>query len=167
MRCGTAIFSICAMIDQCLSLIQLFEFYNNKYDVMQDCKITFTVTIIERMLGFLFIFLQSFFIFKYANIIINYGKNMSRIGLMHIVVTNFCVSVRTVIHETVSEIRHHNHAQSHANIDHNFSSLHPSNATNRNNIMKLGCIYSTERFDTLVFDSDVVFYVQDAREKLE
>lgn len=165
MRCGTAIFSVCAMIDQCLSLIQLFELYNNKHDVMHDCRITFTVTIIERMLGFLFIFLQSFFIFKYANIIINYGRNMSRIGLMHIVVTNFCVSVRTVIHETVSEIRHHNHAQSHGNLDHNFSSLHLSNAT-RNNIMKLGCI-STERFDTLVFDSDVVFYVQDAREKLE
>ncbi len=107
MRCGTAIFSVCAMIDRCLSLIQMFEVYTNDHDVLQSCKITFTITMVANVLSLAFIFLQSFFIFKYANIIINYGKNMSIIGLIHVACTNFCVSFRTVVHETVSEIRHH------------------------------------------------------------
>ena len=112
MRCGTAIFSMCAMIDRCLSLIQMFEAYLNNHDVLQDCKVTFLVSLTSTMLSLIFIFIQSFFIFKYANIIINYGRNMSLIGLIHIVCTNFCVSFRTIVHETVSEIRHHKHFQS-------------------------------------------------------
>ena len=61
MRCGTAIFSICAMIDQCLSLIQLIDLYNNKHDALKDCKANFTVSIIEKIFSFIFIFLQAFF----------------------------------------------------------------------------------------------------------
>ena len=125
MRCGTAIFSVCAMIDQCLSLIQMLEVYNNKHDVLNECKITFTVSMFSRMLGFVFTFAQSFFIFKYANIIINYGKNASCLGLVHIVCTNFCVSLRTIVHETVSEIRHHKHMM-HAHSQ----SLHDSSIIN-------------------------------------
>ena len=116
MRCGTAIFSVCAMIDQCLSLIQMFEFYSNKHDALKDCKVNFTVSVIEKVSGFVFIFLQSFFIFKYANIIINYRKNALHIGLMHIVCTNFCVSFRTIVHETVSEILHYRHTLNHGKI---------------------------------------------------
>ena len=107
MRCGTDIFSVCAMIDRCLSLIQMFEVYTNDHEVLRACKITFTITMVANILSLAFIFLQSFFIFKYANIIINYGKNMSVIGLIHVACTNFCVSFRTIVHETVSEIRHH------------------------------------------------------------
>lgn len=111
MRCGTAIFSVCAMVDRCLSLIQMFEVYVNNHEVLHACKMTFTISLVSTMLSLVFIFLQSFFIFKYANLIINYGKNLSVIGLMHIVCTNFCVSFRTIVHETVSEIRHHYHEE--------------------------------------------------------
>jgi hypothetical protein len=110
MRVGTAIFSICAMIDRCLSLIQMVEAVSNDQTIIKDCKITYIVSIISKITSFLFIFLQSFFIFKYANIIINYGKNTALIGLMHIICTNFCVFLRTIVHETVAEIRHHYHA---------------------------------------------------------
>ena len=109
MRCGVALFSICAMIDRCLSLIQMVEIFVNKRDALQECYITFSVSMLAKLSSFLFIFLQTFFIFKYANIIINYGKNAALIGVMHIVCTNFCVCFRTIVHETVSEIRHHYH----------------------------------------------------------
>ncbi len=109
MRCGTAIFSVCAMIDRCLSLIQMFEVFANDHEVLQSCQITFTITMVANIMSLIFIFLQSFFIFKYANIVINYGKKMSIIGLIHVACTNFCVSFRTVVHETVSEIRDHHH----------------------------------------------------------
>jgi len=116
MRCGTAIFSICAMIDQCLSLIQLIDLYNNKHDASKDCKTNFTVSIIEKIFSFMFTFLQAFFIFKYANIIINYRKNALHIGIMHIICTNLCVSFRTIVHETVSEILHYRHTYNHGKI---------------------------------------------------
>ena len=125
MRCGIAIFSVCAMIDRCLSLIQMLEVYTNDHDVLQSCKITFTITMVADILSLSFIFLQSFFIFKYANIIINYGKNFSVIGLIHMVCTNFCVSFRTIVHETVSEIRHHRHKEE---MDH-FKQMHNGKAT--------------------------------------
>ena len=108
MRCGVAIFSVCAMIDRCLNLIQMIEIYNNKHETLHECRITFVVSMVAKLTSLLFIFLQTFFIFKYANIIINHGKNASLIGLMHIICTNLCVTFRTIIHETVTEIRHHN-----------------------------------------------------------
>lgn len=108
MRCGAAIFSICTMIDRCLSLIQMIEVYANNHQTINECRITFISSMVSKILSLLFIFLQSFFIFKYANIVINYGKNAATIGLMHLAVTNFCVSFRTIVHETIAEIRHHN-----------------------------------------------------------
>lgn len=107
MRCGVAMFSIATMIDRCLSLVQIYEVYANNNDAIKECWLSFACSSISNILSLIFIFLQSFFIFKYANIIINYGKNASVIGLMHIISTNFCVCLRTIIHETVSEIRHY------------------------------------------------------------
>lgn len=111
MRVGTAIFAVCALIDRSLSLIQIFESYFEDHYAMlsAECRLTFYLSTIKIVCSFLFIFMQTFFIFKYANIVINYGKNSAVIGLMHIMCTNFCVFVRTVILETVAEIRHHYH----------------------------------------------------------
>jgi hypothetical protein len=107
MRMGVALFSVATMIDRCLTLIQIFEVYTNNQHSIQDCYISFICSMISNTLSLIFIFLQSFFIFKYANIVINYGKNVSVIGLMHLLSTNFCVCLRTIIHETITEIRHH------------------------------------------------------------
>ena len=110
MRVGTAIFSICALISRCLTLVQMLENYFNNHSAIIECKLTFTVAIVTKIFCILFIFLQSFFIFKYANIVIHYGKNTALIGLMHIVSTNFCLFIRTVVAETVSEISEIRHA---------------------------------------------------------
>ena len=107
MRCGVALFSIATMIDRCLTLIQIYEVYTNNQHSIQECYISFICSMISNTLSLIFIFLQSFFIFKYANIVINYGKNVSVIGLMHLLSTNFCVCLRTIILETITEIRHH------------------------------------------------------------
>ena len=113
MRVGTAIFSICALISRCLTLVQMLENYFNNHAAIVECKLTFTVAIVTKIFCILFIFLQSFFIFKFANIVIHYGKNTALIGLMHIVSTNFCLFIRTVVAETVSEISEIRHAISH------------------------------------------------------
>jgi hypothetical protein len=108
MRCGTAIFSICCMIEICLGLLQMLEAYINNHEKFEECRATFIVTIVSKFLGLVFVLFQSFFIFKYANIVINYGKNSAFIFLMHLVCTNFCVSLRAIVYETVSEIQQHN-----------------------------------------------------------
>ena len=77
MRCGVALFSIATMIDRCLTLIQIYEVYTNNQHSIQECYISFICSMISNTLSLIFIFLQSFFIFKYANIVINYGKNAS------------------------------------------------------------------------------------------
>lgn len=109
MRVGTAIFAMCALIDRCLSLIQMIETYVSNPTVLHGCRVTFVVSIIAKFTSIFFIFAQTFFIFKYANIIINYGKNSAVVGLMHIVCTNFCVFFRTVVMETVAEMKHLSH----------------------------------------------------------
>jgi len=111
MRVGTAIFSVCALISSSLKLVQMADIYLNNYEVMIECKYTFMVTLVSKILSILFIFIQSFFIFKYANIVIHYGKNTAIIGLMHIICTNFVVFTKTVVAETVSEIRDLQHMQ--------------------------------------------------------
>lgn len=117
MRCGVAIFSICTMIDRALRIIQMCEISINDRQVISECQFTFIVTMISRIASLLFIFVQTFFIFKYANIIINYGKNVSLFGIMHIIVTNLCATIRTIVYETMTEIRHHYFSTNHKKRD--------------------------------------------------
>jgi len=109
MRVGTAIFSVCALISTGLKLVQMVDIYFNNYGLVVECKLTFILTLVSKTLSILFIFIQSFFIFKYANIVIHYGKNTAIIGLMHIICTNFAVFTKIVVAETVSEIRELQH----------------------------------------------------------
>jgi hypothetical protein len=109
MRVGTAIFSIIAMVDRSLALVQMTEAYTNNHHKLTGCRITFIITYISIIASLVFIFMQSFFIFKFANIVINYGRNSAVIGLIHLVVTNLIVCFRTIIHETMAEIREHDH----------------------------------------------------------
>ena len=82
MRCGTAIFSVCALISSSLRLVQMIEAFFNNYAAVSECKITFIITTVSKICCIIFIFIQSFFIFKYANIVIHFGKNTAILGLM-------------------------------------------------------------------------------------
>ena len=106
MRVGLAIFTICALISHIIHLIQLLEaFFNHKGDTF-TCKATFLTTIIAKVSCVIFILVQSAFILKHVNIVLHSAKIISMMGFMHIMCTNFCLFVRTVIFETIAEIRH-------------------------------------------------------------
>ncbi len=96
------------MIDRCLNLVQMGEVYFNEKKALEGIYLAFCFTAISVLTNIVFIFVQSFFIFKYANIIINRGKNVSVIAIMHIISTNVCIAFRTIIKETVSEIIEYN-----------------------------------------------------------
>lgn len=179
MRVGIAIFAICSMIDRCLSLIQMIETYLNNHSVISDCKLIFLVSMVGKLTSIMFIFLQSFFIFKYANIIINFGKNTAVIGLIHIVCTNFCVFFRTVVRETVADFRQHQYPITRSfNYETKEHAAHlsekklsdfviKSNKTwpSFNNLTmlkmnQLGCI------NTVSFTSEIAVGVQEAQEKI-
>jgi len=105
MRVGLAIFTLCALISHIIHLVQMLEaFLNNKSDTF-TCKFTFITTVISKVSSVVFILVQSAFVLKYANIVLHSAKSCFVIGLMHIVCTNFCLFVRTVIFETAAEIR--------------------------------------------------------------
>ncbi len=129
------------MIEICLSLIQMLEAYMNNHSIIEDCRETFVISVLSKVFCISFVFFQTFFIFKYANIIINYGKNSACIGLMHLVVTNVCVSLRAIVSETVSEIGHHNEhlallSMAKAHSQHSSHELHHrSVAANSNHIL--------------------------------
>lgn len=85
------------------------EVYLNEYEALEGNGVAFTFTLVSVFTSIVFIFVQSFFIFKYANIIINHDKNLSVIGIMHVISTNFCITMRTIIKETVFEIEQYSH----------------------------------------------------------
>jgi len=68
MRVGIAIFSVCALIDRCLNLVQMLEVYINEADALKDCSTGFIINTFSVVTSILFIFLQSFFIFKVKNL---------------------------------------------------------------------------------------------------
>ena len=123
MRVGLAIFTLCALISHIIHLIQMIEAYSSDKGAIVKCKITFFITVISKTSCVIFILIQSAFIFKYANIVLNSGKNVAIIGLMHIICTNFCLFVRTVISETDAEIRHE---EEHGVDDHLFKQVNTS-----------------------------------------
>ena len=175
MRCGTAIFSICFMIETCLSLIQMLEAYMNNHSIIEECRETFVITVVSKIFCISFVFFQTFFIFKYANIIINYGKNSACISLMHLVVTNVCVSLRAIVFETVSEIGHHNehlalHSMAKAHSQQSSHEIHHRSAASDSNHLLRANLTKLENYvclNPLTFESTgVLAGVQEAEKKL-
>jgi hypothetical protein len=144
MRAGVAIFTLCALISHIIHLIQMFEAYFIDKEGIIKCKATFFITVISKVSCVLFILFQSAFIFKYANIVLHSGKNIAILGLMHIICTNFCLFIRTVIAETAAEINHeYSHESLHENIfNHSEMSLDSANKTKLHyeHLKNLGCI---------------------------
>lgn len=165
LRVGTALFSICAMIDRCLSLLQMFEAYINHHSSIGECKITFVVSMLSKSLSLLFIFMQSFFIFKYANIIINYGKNFAEFGLVHIICTNFCVFLRCIVRETFTEIRNYKFLGDIDNIKEKYRNNNTAFVANYSKVYQTrfkttGCV------NTISFTSEIAEGIREAQDKL-
>jgi hypothetical protein len=107
MRVGTGILSLCAMVDSGLNLIKYIEAYRKGSSKVIECMPSFTISVISEMCALIFTFIQCFFIFKHANIVINKQKNLSSFGLCHLVCTNLCITLRNIVQETVHEIHSH------------------------------------------------------------
>ncbi|CAF0784496.1 unnamed protein product [Brachionus calyciflorus] len=152
MRVGIAIFSLCSMIDRSLGFIQMAEAYFNNHSLIEKCKLIFVLSMLNKITSLLFIFMQTFFIFKYANLVINYGKNSAVLGLIHLVSTNFCVFFRTVIRETAEEIQHH------SLIKHKNHTLHHNSSLDQ--MKHFGCINSKS------FNTELSISIIEAEEKI-
>ena len=157
-RVGTAIFSLCALLSGALKVIQMIDIYINNYEAAYQCKFTFLITFVSKTLGILFIFFQSFFIFKYANIVIDFGKSTAILGLMRVICINFALFTKTVVAETVSEIRELQHAQHLDNT--NTSSRHSAHDNTLTLVKYLGCI------NINVLDVDVSLRIKEAQDKI-
>lgn len=68
---------------------------------------------VNPLLQMIFTFLQMYFIFMNSRVILNIHrfKVVARFGLMHVVATNVCVWIRTLVMETLKEITNHYHNQ--------------------------------------------------------
>ena len=164
MRVGMGIFAMCVMIDLLIGLIQNVEsFLSSKNSRMiQACRVTLTVSIVSKFMSVLLVYFQSFFIFKYANIVINYGKKFAVFGLMHLACTNFCVLFRTVVQETVTEISLYE--ESNGNYTTTTTTTTTTTANNENyntSSNKFGCSKPTS-----VSNSEMSTGIQKAQERI-
>ncbi|XP_065313392.1 proton channel OtopLc-like isoform X2 [Gordionus sp. m RMFG-2023] len=71
-------------------------------------------------MNLLFTFIQTYFIFSHSKICIHKYKTLARFGLMHVVATNLCVWIITLVRQTIEEIEWYHHEieskpKSHAN----------------------------------------------------
>ena len=107
MRVGTGILSLCAMIDSGLNIVKYIEAYHQGSSSVFECMPSFIVYFISEICASIFTFIQCFFIFKHANIVINKGKNVASFGLCHLACTNLCITLRNIVQETVHEIHTH------------------------------------------------------------
>ncbi|XP_063704686.1 proton channel OtopLc isoform X2 [Culicoides brevitarsis] len=66
---------------------------------------------VNPLLQMIFTFLQMYFIFMNSRVILNIHrfKVVARFGLMHVVATNLCVWIRTLVMETLKEITNYYH----------------------------------------------------------
>lgn len=66
---------------------------------------------VNPLLQMIFTFLQMYFIFMNSRVILNIHrfKVVARFGLMHVVATNVCVWIRTLVMETLKEITNYYH----------------------------------------------------------
>ncbi|KAK8730841.1 hypothetical protein OTU49_007966 [Cherax quadricarinatus] len=72
---------------------------------------------VNPLLQLVFTFMQMYFIFMNARLNIHKFKFLARFGLMHIVATNLCVWVRTLVRESLKEINEFRVAQGHKGED--------------------------------------------------
>nr|XP_045590528.1 proton channel OtopLc-like isoform X5 [Procambarus clarkii] len=72
---------------------------------------------VNPLLQLVFTFMQMYFIFMNARLNIHKFKFLARFGLMHIVATNLCVWVRTLVRESLKEINEFRVTQGHKGED--------------------------------------------------
>ncbi|XP_075212570.1 proton channel OtopLc-like isoform X4 [Lycorma delicatula] len=97
LRVGAIAFGLATMIYNGLEFGAFFEipFSSHCYQVLRG---------VNPVLQMVFTFMQMYFIFMNSRLNIHRFKVIARFGLMHIVATNLCVWIRTLVFESLKEI---------------------------------------------------------------
>lgn len=103
LRIGAIAFGLGTMVYNGLELGMFFE-------IPQDSQCWQILMAVNPCLQALFTFMQMYFIFMNSRLNIHKFKCLARFGLMHLIATNVCVWIRTVVRESLRVYTDHNQA---------------------------------------------------------
>ncbi|XP_040580037.1 proton channel OtopLc isoform X2 [Lepeophtheirus salmonis] len=97
LRLGTVAFGLGTLIYAGLEFLTFFE-------TPQTCLRWEILEGINPVLYMIFVFMQMYFIFTHCRININKNKAIAKFGMMHVIATNVCMVIRTLVKESAKEI---------------------------------------------------------------
>ena len=97
MRLGAIGFGLGTLIYAGLEFVHFFEtpFHCNNWDVMSA---------VNPVLQMIFTFMQMYYLFMHCKLNINKNKIIAKFGLMHLIATNGCIWINTLMKESMNEI---------------------------------------------------------------
>jgi len=97
LRIGAIAFGLGTLIYTGLEFVHFFE-------IKQSCEHWNILFGINPVLHMLFTFMQMYYLFMHARMNIQKNKIIAKFGLMHMLATNCCIWIRTLVRESVREI---------------------------------------------------------------
>ena len=105
LKIGATVFCFGHMIHTGLILAQKIVFVTDEDESFRSCVTLTGLTM--SCLQPIWAFYQLFFIYKYANLIINCRMLVARFGLMHCIGTSLCFWIYTILQETLQALFEH------------------------------------------------------------
>eukprot|EP00094_Tigriopus_californicus_P010477 TCALIF_10106-PA protein Name:"Similar to Otop2 Otopetrin-2 (Mus musculus)" AED:0.10 eAED:0.10 QI:20/0.5/0.22/1/0.37/0.22/9/0/754 len=99
LRLGAIVFGLGTLIYTGLEFLVFFE-------VPSSCPSWSVLLGINPILYMVFVFIQMYFVFMHARLNINRNKIVAKFGMMHLVATNTCMVIRTLVKESVKELQY-------------------------------------------------------------
>ena len=97
LRCGAIAFGLGTLIYTGLELVHFFE-------IPFGCNSWHILSGVNPVLHMIFTFMQMYYLFMHSRLNINKNKVIAKFGLMHLIATNCCIWIRTLVKESVTEI---------------------------------------------------------------
>ncbi|CAF3448741.1 unnamed protein product [Rotaria sp. Silwood1] len=112
MRIGAGLLCMGSLILNIIQLAKTIEVIRtgskqNELLLINYSQSVFVIKLITFIFRFLFHCVQFIFLFRYGNIVIDRYHLMARIGLIHIIIANFCTWFEAIVIETLDELRKH------------------------------------------------------------
>ncbi|KAI3381729.1 hypothetical protein SNEBB_008105 [Seison nebaliae] len=142
MRIGCGIFAMITIMKHAVSIAYLIDEHAWTYH-----EISFHASYI------VFAFLQFFFLFRSANIIIFRFSSLAFLGLMHVIVTNFCYWTSVIFHELRNEL---SHQSNHKTVGGSMFNIEEIFLRNDNTIENRGAPVSKSSGETLRYTSMIL-----------
>lgn len=120
LKFGAAWFCFGLLIHSILVIAYQITYFNSDDPDYYNCASV--ITLVFDILFPLYSLFILFFIFKYANVIINEFRGIARFALMHAIGTSLAFWIFTIVRETVDAIRLKEHMKNEANGYHSNSS---------------------------------------------